>query len=128
MGFGKDDEICIITFETSGRKTSNNQLCIQPISSTGFSFKLKPAVLKVHACVSYHLVGGVVRLELLMGRVLHVDWVVSDDRGDRGVVAHHRLCTLFAVQLQECLQGRSQQYIQSDSPITYDKARPTFIL
>lgn len=53
---------------------------------------------------SYHLVGRVVRLELLMIRVLHVDGVVSDDRGDRRVVAHHRLCALFTVKLQKGLQ------------------------
>lgn len=37
----------------------------------------------------YHLVGGVVCLELFVGRVLHVNGVVSDDGGGRGVVAHH---------------------------------------
>lgn len=64
------------------------------------------------ACVSaspYHLVGGVVCLELLMGWVLHVNGMVSDDRGDRGVVADHRLCTLLAVQFQERLQGRTSE-------------------
>lgn len=40
-----------------------------------------------------------------MGRVLHVNWVVSDDGSDGGVVADHCLCTLLTAQFQEGLQG-----------------------
>lgn len=57
------------------------------------------------------MVGGVVCLELLVGRVLHVNWVVSDDRSDRGVVAHHCLCTLLTAQFQEGLQGKIERNI-----------------
>lgn len=57
------------------------------------------------------MVGGVVGLELLVGRVLHVDWVVSDDWGHRGVVAHHCLCTLLAAQFQKGLQEEAKRNI-----------------
>lgn len=43
-----------------------------------------------------------------MGGVLHVNGVVPDDRGDGGVVAHHRLSTLLTTKLQECLQWTDQ--------------------
>lgn len=44
-----------------------------------------------------------------MSRVLHVNGLVSDDRSDRRIVAHHRLCTLFTVKLQKGLQGEHQR-------------------
>ena len=70
--------------------------------------------VRVCACVcavclaseTHHLVGGVVGLELLVGGVLDVDGVVPDERGDGGVVAHHRLGALLAVELQERLHAR----------------------
>lgn len=72
---------------------------------------MKPKLVP-SSCVgfrSYHLVGGVVSLELLVGRVLHVNWVVSDDGSDGGVVADHCLCALLAAQFQEGLQGEEEQ-------------------
>lgn len=63
----------------------------------GYRHFFKPKLLKVCQIENaYHLVGGVVSLQLLMSRVLHVNGVVSDDGGHRRVVAHHRLCTLLA--------------------------------
>ena len=62
------------------------------------------------ACVreSYHLVRRVVGLQLLVGGVLDVDRVVPDQGGDGGVVAHHGLGALLAVQLQERLHARTK--------------------
>lgn len=119
-----------IHLRTVAERSWKNQLCIEPRLSTTCSFKSKPSLLKL--CVTtgpYHLVRGVIRLELLMGWVLHVDWVVSDDGGDRGVVAHHCLCTLFTIKLQESLQGGIQQI----RPISFShnirsKSPPFFIL
>ena len=69
----------------------------QPVSTVGSISKATNRTTDVsnHACVrvfgvvyeracvrpSYHLVGGVVGLELLVGGVLHIDGVVSDQRG-----------------------------------------------
>lgn len=58
---------------------------------------------------SYHLVGRVVGLELLVSGVLHVNGVVSDVGRDRRVVIHHSLSTLLTVEFQECLQGHSKE-------------------
>ena len=58
----------------------------------------------------YHLVGGVVGLQLLVGGVLDVHRVVADQRGDGGVVAHHGLGRLLAVQLQECLDTHTHTH------------------
>lgn len=63
------------------------------------------------------MVGGVVSLELLVGRVLHVNWVVSDDGSHGGVVADHCLCTLLTAQFQEGLQGEEQRNI--DLPLVH---------
>ena len=67
-------------------------------------------VVSVRACVreSYHLVRRVVGLQLLVGGVLDVDRVVPDQGGDGGVVAHHGLGALLAVQLQERLHARTK--------------------
>lgn len=99
----KNLKTAIITSgEKKGQFLSSENLVITP--------KVKnESKHKVNKKNSYHLVRGVVRLELLVSRVLHVNWVVSDDGGDRGVVAHHRLRTLLTVQFQEGLQGEDQR-------------------
>ena len=51
----------------------------------------------------YHLVGGVVSLELLVVGELDVDRVVSEDGGDGGVVGHHGLSRLLRAHLDEGL-------------------------
>lgn len=53
--------------------------------------------------MTHHLVGGVVRLELLVVGVLHEDGVVADDRRHRGVVADHGLSRILGVHLYEGL-------------------------
>lgn len=63
------------------------------------------------------MVGGVVSLELLVGRVLHVNRVVSDDGSHGGVVAHHCLCALLTAQFQKGLQGEEQRNI--DLPLVH---------
>ena len=71
------------------------------------------------ASETHHLVGGVVGLELLVGGVLDVDGVVPDERGDGGVVAHHRLGALLAVELQERLRARTTRRTSDSVPTPY---------
>lgn len=52
-----------------------------------------------------------------MGRVLHVNGVVSDEGSHGGVVADHCLCTLLTAQFQEGLQGEEQRSI--DFPLVH---------
>lgn len=57
--------------------------------------------------VTYHLVGRVVGLQLLVVGVLHEDGMVADDGCDGGVIVHHRLSRLLSVHLQKCLRSYS---------------------
>ena len=84
------------------------------------------------ASETHHLVGGVVGLELLVGGVLDVDRVVPDERGDGGVVAHHRLGALLAVELQERLHAgqhgeRRTAFLRLTSGIYLQFRRPPFL-
>lgn len=72
---------------------------------------------------SYHLVGRVVSLELLVSGVLHVNGVVSDVGRDGRVVIHHCLSTLLTVEFQECLKGQSKEALHF-SKNTVKKSHP----